>query len=154
MNSEFVDRFWENYCAIEPSIDAQTPFQVWHFGNTVEMAKDLVGLVLSGRKTATSSSAKMDELEPANAPQLDGYSVVTDFLGEPICVIQTVEVRHIPFNLVDAEFAADEGEGDLSLDHWRQVHWDYFTREGENHGFEFDANSIVCCERFKVLFPR
>jgi uncharacterized protein YhfF len=154
MSSESIDRFWAGFCAIEPSVDARTPYQVWYFGNTVEMAKDLANLVLSGRKTATASSAKMNELEPVNAPHLDGYSVVTDFLGEPLCVIQTVEVRQIPFDLVDAEFAADEGEGDLSLDHWRRVHWDYFTREAEKNGFEFDADSIVCCERFRLLFPR
>jgi uncharacterized protein YhfF len=154
MSSESVDRFWAGFCAIEPSVDARAPYQVWYFGNSIEMAKELAGLVLCGRKTATASSAKMNELEPGNAPRLGGYSVVTDFLGDPLCVIQTVEVRHIPFDLVDAEFAADEGEGDLSLDHWRRVHWDYFTSEGKSNGFEFDANSIVCCERFSLLFPR
>ena len=154
MSVESARQFWARFCAFDASVHAQTPYQVWYFGNTAEMALELAGLVLAGTKTATASSAMMNELEPENAPQLDGYSVVTDFVGEPLCVVKTVEVRHVPFDLVDAEFAADEGEGDLSLDHWRRVHWDYFTREGKKNGFEFDTNSIVCCERFRLLFPR
>jgi uncharacterized protein YhfF len=118
------------------------------------MASELVGLVLSGRKTATASLLVMNKLNPADAPRPDGFSVVTDFDGYPLCVLQTTEIRHLPFDDVDEQFAADEGEGDLSYDYWRRVHWDYFSREAAINGFEFDGSSIVCCERFRVLYPR
>ena len=154
MRSEVVDRFWELFCAVEPSVNTTTPFQVWHFGNTRTMALELLALVLSGKKRATASSQSMNELEPHAAPVPDGFSVVTDFDGDPGCVIRTSEIRHLTFAEVDAGFAADEGEGDLSLDYWRKVHWDYFTREAVQHGFTFDEQSIVCCERFRLLFPR
>ncbi len=154
MRSEAVDRFWERFRSVEPSVTANTPFQIWHFGNTREMAEELVALVLSGKKKATASSRKMNEIEPATAPVPEGYSVVTDFDGDPRCVIRTSEIRLLPFADVDAVFAAHEGEGDLSLDHWRRVHWDYFTREADRHGFTFGERSIVCCERFRLLFPR
>jgi uncharacterized protein YhfF len=154
MKAESVEQFWARFCSSEPSVDAHTPYQVWYFGNTPQMASELAQLVLSGTKTATASSADMNELEPEKAPHLDGYSVVTDMDGSPLCIIRTVEARHVPFDLVDAGFAADEGEGDLSLEYWRRVHWDYFRREGERNGFGFDTNSIVCCERFRLVFPR
>ncbi|HKP69999.1 MAG TPA: ASCH domain-containing protein [Pyrinomonadaceae bacterium] len=117
------------------------------------MASELADLVLSGRKTATASLLAMNELDPDESPRADGFSVVTDFDGEPMCVIQTCEIRHLPFDEVDEQFAADEGEGDLSYEYWRQVHWDYFSREAEDHGLEFDAKSIICCERFRLRFP-
>ena len=154
MRSEAVDRFWERFCGAEPHVDAATPFQSWYFGNTPEMALELLDLVVAGKKTATASSQSMNELEPGTAPVPEGYSVVTDFDRNPKCVIRTSEIRHVPFAEVDEAFAADEGEGDLSLDYWRRVHWDYFTREARQHGFTFDERSIVCCERFRLLFPR
>jgi len=143
--------YWEEFLARDPSIPRDTPFQVWHFGNTEAMALELAELVISGKKTATASLAAVNEIKPHEAPVPDGYSVVTDLGGDPLCVIRTVEIRHLAFNDVDAEFAADEGEGDLSLEYWRDVHWRYFTREAAGLGIDFDENSIVCCERFKLL---
>ncbi len=118
------------------------------------MASELAALVIAGRKTATASLAKTFELEPENAPIEGGYSVVTTFADEPLCVIQTTEIRHLAFGEVDADFAADEGEGDLSLKYWRKVHRDYFEKEAERLGFDFDENLIVCCERFELLFTK
>jgi uncharacterized protein YhfF len=118
------------------------------------MAAELASLVIEGKKTGTASLVRMNELQPENAPQPDGYSVVTDFNGRPLCVIRTTEIEHVPFEEVDARFAADEGEGDLSLDYWRRVHHDYFQKEAEANGFEFDERSMICCERFKLVFPR
>jgi len=154
MSAETVKEFWSRFSASNPSVDPSAPYQVWYFGNTRDMAAELVDLVLSGKKTATASSLIMNELEPHNARQPDGYSVVTDFDGEPRCVIQTAEIRFVPYAEVDAEFAADEGEGDLSLEYWRRVHWDYFTGEAGRFGFHFDERSLICCERFRLLFPR
>jgi len=154
MSSETVEAFWAAFCSANASVDQETPYQVWYFGNTHEMARELADLVLSGRKTATASSSNMNELQPEGAPRPDGYSVVTDFDGDPICVIKTSEIRQIRFNDVDAEFAADEGEGDLSLEFWRRVHRDYFAKEAKEHGFAFDDTSLICCERFTLLFPR
>jgi uncharacterized protein YhfF len=154
MTKSRADEYWDAFLAANPQIGRDTPYQVWYFGNTMEMAKELAELVITGKKTATASLAKMNELEPDKAPVDNGYSVATDFEGVPMCIIQTTEIHHLPFNEVDANFAFDEGEGDQSLDYWRSVHWDYFAREAAANGFDFNENSIVCCERFRLLFPK
>lgn len=154
MTRSATDQYWGLFLAANPEIARETVYQGWYFGNTKEMAIELAELVISGKKSATASLAKMNELEPDKAPVDHGYSVVTDFEGNPMCIIQTAEIRHLPFNQVDANFAFDEGEGDQSLDYWRSVHWNYFAREAAENGFEFDETSIVCCERFRLLFPK
>lgn len=116
------------------------------------MARELADLVVARRKTATASLKAFNDLYPEMRPVYGGWSVVTDFAGEPVCIIKTVELREVPFREVDAEFAADEGEGDLSLDYWRRMHWDYFTREAAANGLLFNEDSIICCERFKLPF--
>ena len=151
MVSEIIKKYWADFCRTS-GVDIATPYQSWYFGNSPEMALELAELVIAGTKTATASLAKTNELIPENAPINDGYSVVTGFDGEPLCVIRTAEIRHIPFREVDPEFAADEGEGDLSLEYWRQVHRDYFEKESATLGFEFDEASLVCCERFYLVF--
>ncbi|HMT09933.1 MAG TPA: ASCH domain-containing protein [Pyrinomonadaceae bacterium] len=152
MTSPSVEEFWLAYCRIS-GLDTTTPYQVWYFGNSSAMARELADLVVVGTKTATASLLETNDLDPEKAPVSDGYSVVTSFEGEPICIIQTAEIRHLPFNEVDAEFAYDEGEDDRTLASWRNGHHDYFTRESAELGFQFDESSIVCCERFRLLFP-
>jgi uncharacterized protein YhfF len=147
-----VQQFWEEYCHLA-GLDPLTPYQRWYFGNSTEMASELVGLVVAGKKTATASLVETNRREPQNAPVDGGYSVVTDLEGEPKCIIQTVEVRDLPFREIDAQFAFDEGEGDRTLEAWRDAHWEYFSREAAAKGFTFDENTLVCCERFKLLYP-
>lgn len=148
-----VGRFWLEFCRTVPAA-VDEPYQVWFFGNSAEMADELTELVLAGKKFATASLLKTNEIDPSTAPVADGYSVVTDFHGVPRCVLQTTEIEHVRFCDVTAAFAAAEGEGDLSLDYWRRVHREYFEREARQHGFVFDDEAIVCCERFRLLYKR
>lgn len=152
MKNEAVQKFWEEFC-VENKTNAETPFQVWYFGNTSEMAQELLELVLEGKKTATASLVWEYENNSQDAPVLDGLSVVTDFEGNPKCVVQTTELRVAAFNEVDADFAFDEGEGDQSLDYWRQAHWDFFAKECIELGKAPDLEMPVICERFKLLYP-
>lgn len=151
--SEQVINFWREFCAQNPHVKPDEPYQVWFFSNTRESAKELVELVLKGKKTATASLVAVNELNPAEAPVDAGYSVVTDFDGNPQCVVQTVEIRQLPFDEVDAEFAFDEGEGDQSLEYWRGCHWKYFSEEAARLKIAFDEKSLITCERFRLLYP-
>jgi uncharacterized protein YhfF len=148
-----VQKFWDKFLILNPAIPANTPFQIWFFGNTPEMAMELASLVIEGKKSATASLAAVNEIKPEESPVPNGYSVVTDLHGVPMCVIQTIEIRHVPFEDVDAQFASDEGEGDQSLEYWRDVHRRYFAREAAELDLDFDERSLVCCERFRLLYP-
>jgi uncharacterized protein YhfF len=154
MKSEEIENFWKAFCEANPAVDPATAYQVWFFGNTSEMAHALVELVTSGKKSATASLLAVDEIRPENAPVDNGYSVITDFEGVPRCVIQTTEIRYLPFAEVDAAFAFDEGEGDRTLENWRTGHRRYFTKEAAELGLEFNAHSLVTCERFKLLYSK
>ncbi len=152
--TNLVEKFWQEFCAENSEVNPDEPYQVWFFGNNSKMARELVELVLQGKKTATASLFEENKLRPESAPIPDGYSVVTDFEGNPQCVIQTTEIRQLPFIEVDAQFAFDEGEGNQTLADWRDGHWQYFSKEAKELGIEFDETSLVTCERFKLLFPK
>jgi uncharacterized protein YhfF len=142
--SQSTETFWKQFCANNSAVNPNEPYQVWYFGNTSEMALELARLVLQGRKTATGSLAEVNKLKPETAPVDGGYSVFTDYEGNPQGVIQTTEIRHLSFTEVDAQFAFDEG--DRTLEYWREVHWLYFTKEVAELNLEFNEKSIVACE--------
>jgi uncharacterized protein YhfF len=150
--SEKAATFWKEFCESNSGVDTNQSYQVWHFGDSRELANQLCELVLQGKKKATACPVWEADLDPENAPVLDGYSVITDFDGTPKCIIKTTEIRILPFDEVDEEFAADEGEGDQSLGFWRQVHWDYFTRKCKEMGKEASLTMLVVCERFNVVY--
>ena len=58
------------------------------------------------------------------------YHIVLDGKGKAVCVIRTLALRLIRFNEMNAELAALEGEGDLSLAYWQSAHQAFFEREG------------------------
>ena len=150
-NSEKIQKFWREFCEVSGE-NPEKSFQVWYFGITREMADELLQLVLEDKKTATASLVWEYEDKPEEAPVVGGYSVVTDFDGDPKCVVKTTELRVLPFNEVDEKFAFDEGEGDQSLDYWRQVHWDCFSKRCAEIGREPDTEMPVNCERFILLY--
>ena len=59
-----------------------------------------------------------------------------------------------PFNEVTKEFAHAEGEGDLSLDYWRDVHRDFFSDGLKDLNKSFEENMLVVCETFEVVYSR
>lgn len=120
------------------------------FGDSPELADELLTLVLAGTKTATCDAVgSFSGAEPM--PVVGRHDVVLDGKGRPACAIETVEVTLRRFDEVDERFAADEGEGERTLAYWRRVHEDYFRRHGN-----FAEDMMLVCERLKVIevFPR
>lgn len=148
-----VRAFWQAFCQEHNDVTPDTPYEAWFFGDSRETADELVELVVGGKKTATASLFWEYEAEGEALPQVGGYSVITSFDGEPHCVVQTSEVRILPFNEVEADFAADEGEGDLSLEFWRQAHWRFFSRACAKIGWQPETTMPVVCERFRLAYP-
>lgn len=81
---------------------------VWTFANNEKDANELSARVVAGIKTATCSLIWEYEANAEALPQVGNYSILSDWNGEPLCVIQTVEVRVMPFNPVEAAFAYDD----------------------------------------------
>jgi uncharacterized protein YhfF len=111
------------------------------FGDSPELADELLELVVKGIKTATCST----EDEPNTSTPGERW-VVLDGRGEPRCVIESTEVEYRRFNEIDAAFAYDEGEGDRSLAYWRSAHRAYFGRLGR-----FSEDMMLMCERFRLV---
>jgi uncharacterized protein YhfF len=148
---ERVQAFWAAFCR-DADLASSTPYQAWFFGDTPELARELVDLVVHGPKRASATLGWAVERHPELAPVLSGYSVVTEFDGTPRCVIRTTSIETRAFDAVDAQFAWDEGEGDRTLADWRAAHWSFYTRECATLGREPRTDMPVWLERFELLY--
>lgn len=118
----------------------------WSFGDTPEMADEIGELVVKGIKTATTSLLSEYEIEGEPLPKIGEQSFIKDSQGDPLCVIETTEVKVKTFGEVDEKYAFDEGEGDRSLGYWRKEHIRFFSKY-----CHVDENLKLVCERFKVI---
>lgn len=144
--------FWNTFAKSAGGVDAARFYEVCIFGDSEELANKLAELVLRGIKRATAGSVWSSEAEGKRLPIQGDLSIVTNWAGEPLCIIETEAVEVLSFDEVSSEFAATEGEGDGSLSFWREAHRQYFTRECARAGRQFAESMLVACERFKVVY--
>jgi uncharacterized protein YhfF len=145
--------FWHAACSAVPELPPTADYQVWHFGDSAPLARDLADLVLRGPKRATAGLLWDAELDASMMPVQGGYSLVTDYDGAPLLIIRTTQVEIRPYDKVDADFAAAEGEGDGSLQYWRAAHWAYFSRRCIAMGRTPSNDMPVILERFALVYP-
>jgi uncharacterized protein YhfF len=112
------------------------------FGDSPQMADELLALVLQGKKRATCWAVA----EGLKGTEIGKCMVVRDGAGRPRAVLQTVELVQRRFDEVDEAFAFEEGEGDSSLAYWRAAHQRYFTRLKL-----YQPDMILWCERFRLV---
>ena len=121
------------------------------YGNSQSMSDELVRLICDGRKRATSSLvwAYESDLEPL--PATGDNEIVLDYDGRPAAILSFTKVAVLPFSEVPASFAAAEGEGDLSLEYWRRVHWEFFSSECAQIGRSPANDMPVVCREFELV---
>lgn len=122
----------------------------WHFELTEDACNSLLDLVLKGQKRATSSSLAAFEFGDEIMPKEGELSVITDWDGNPRCVVRTKKLHILPYEEITYDLAKLEGE-DETLDSWKRSHERFFTREGEMLGYHFSPQMSVVFEEFEVV---
>jgi uncharacterized protein YhfF len=140
------ERRWQDHYPTKPHL-----YEAFRFGNTETSANGLAALVVSGHKTATSDLLWTLEMNHKALVRVGDFSIVTDWDEKPVCLIQTTEVRVLPFEQIDAQFAYDYGEGARTLEWWKREMWRYYDGECKQIGREATSDMPLVCERFRVI---
>ena len=154
MTTESVQAYWQKFLSTLP---VDSPYHSKSYiaegwGDSPEMADELGALIAQGTKTGTCSALWEWEAEGNTPTQVGEITIVIDGKGEPLCIVETTEVTIRNYNEVDADFARAEGEGDLSLEYWREAHRNFFSRTLSKIGKEFSEEMPLVCERFTVIY--
>ena len=140
---------------IELMLDGFEPpaavFSAWGFGASPADADSLGKLVREGKKRATAGLTASYEAEGEALPRPGDVSVILNGVGKPVALIRTTDLTVLPFREVTAEMAAEEGEGDLSLEYWQKAHRKFFKQECRQIGRSFSEEMDVVFERFELL---
>lgn len=121
------------------------------FEHTEYWANELLRLVLIGQKKATASSYLSYKLSGEELPKIGDYHIITDFYGNPKCIIQTTHILIMPFKDFTYEIVKREGEDD-TLESWRKGHEKFFSAEGLSLGYTFTEDMLVVFEDFNVVY--
>jgi len=151
-----IEQYWQAHRDQLPDdipahLRQETP-EAWAFGDRPEVADELGALVQAGVKTATCSLLWEYEAEGEALPRPGDLSIILDGQGRPIGLIQLTEVWISPFDQVSAQHAYEEGEGDRSLDYWREVHWRVNAPVCQRLGRQPAQDMPLVCQRFRKLF--
>lgn len=146
------ETMFENYLKENNLENQNLNYQVWHFCNNEEDANELAQLVKEGVKTATSSDAWSYNEDMESLPEVGGLSIITDWDGNAVCIIRTTSLSVVPFCKVSANHAYMEGEGDRSLDFWREAHENFFRESLKEENLRFTHEMPVICETFEVVY--
>jgi len=155
INSDRCKAYWTDFVGSLERNDARrsaTP-DSFAFAGGGQLANELLALVLSRTKLATASLPI--EYTSANEPlpKTGDLTIILDSQNNPAAIIERTSVALVPFQDVDEEFAACEGEGDGSLRYWREAHNWYFNTVCERLGGKLEPSTKVLCQKFKVVWP-
>ena len=154
MNGDRIEAYWRSYLqalpADSPERDGRYEAEAW--GDSPELADELGALIADGTKTATCSALWEYEADGSPLPEVGARVVVLGGEGEPLCIVETTEVEVRPYDEIDAGFAREEGEGDRSLEYWREAHWRFFSRTLPRIDKGPAPDMPLVCERFRVIY--
>lgn len=144
--------YWENYLQNLPANQRPNDaFVSAGYAGTPEITDELLGLYLSGKKTAGSSILE-DFLSAGDPPpKVGNYWIYLNSLGAPSCILRTERIVKHKFRDVPPEIAIAEGEGDLSVEYWKRVHSELYLPHIKQWGLEDLNDATVITEFFKIV---
>ena len=145
-----IESYWNDFLSRENQPLDTNYFEAFYFGSDRQAADHLLQLVLEGKKSATSSAEEEYLLTNEREPKIGDFSIVTDFDGNPKCIIQTKEVLKLKFNEMSYDICCLEGE-DLTLETWQEKHMEFFDAVGKIVGYEYHPEMILVFEKFEVV---
>lgn len=150
-----VEQFWNTSLQTlsQAEADGKRLFEVFCFGDSEGTANHLAELVVKRIKSTTSALLWEHEIKGKPIARVGDVSIVTNWNQTPVCVIETIDVRIVPFSEVGVEFVYDYGEGDRSMNFWHKNMWEYYSEKCCALGRTPTPEMPVVCERFRVVFP-
>lgn len=146
-----VEAFWARVCE-QHGISADS-YHTRTFGDPkyAEYGDHVTQLAIDRVKRATAHLAMDFELNNVPRRIAGDYWVILWENFTPACLLEIVNVEVRPFKNVDLTFAAREGEGDGSLEYWRQCHEEYFKLQLSDWGKPWSDDLPVVLESFELV---
>ncbi len=149
-----VSEIWQEFISENNDFKSRKQPISFYFCDNEYDANGCANLVVEKIKQATASSLWWYDKNNEKLPGIGNIYIVTDWVGKAKAIIETTKIEKVPYDEITPEFAGIEGEGDKSLEYWKDVHWDYYSREMKPHNEKPTNDMIIVCEYFKTIWVK
>lgn len=147
--------FWNDYLAgISPADRPRKAFVEASFAGSRNATDSLIRLYLQGRKTAGSSLVRDFLTAGDPLPKAGNYWIVLDSRQRPRLLVKTLRTEINLFGNIPRSVVLAEGEGDLSVAHWKKVHRAAYLPHLADWGIADIDSAEVITEHFQILLKR
>ncbi|MEO6696279.1 MAG: ASCH domain-containing protein [Ignavibacteria bacterium] len=146
-----VEELWKRHIKQYPE-HVNSKYKHYYFCDNEKCANELAELVKNEIKKATASLLFWYDKGEEVMPEVSDINIITDWSGMAQCIIRTVKVTILSFKEVTAEMAYKEGEGDRSLEYWKNAHVNFFIRDLKNENLKFTEDLKIVFEEFEMIY--
>ncbi len=145
------EAFWQK-CrhALGPAALPDGDYRVRAIGKQREICELILKLIEAGDKTGTFSLTSDFE---GTLPRPGEYQILTDFEGEPRCVVRIDATEVLPFRDIGSEHTQTEGPELREVGAWKTLHRGYWTPLLQAQGQAFSEELPVVFQRFTRVYP-
>jgi uncharacterized protein YhfF len=147
-----IDQYWKLFKKEYPEFSAMDSPPPYFFCDNQKDADECAELVVKRIKQASSPSVWWFTKNQEEFPKVGDLAIITNWEGESKAIIRTTQITLVKLKDIRPEYAYIEGEGDRSLEYWKQVHLEYYSREMKEYGESPDEEMEIVCEYFETVF--
>jgi len=148
------EEFWEAACEALPEQTAGRSYRTRGFGNDEAVSKVILELILAGKKTGTFAVDWEYEHRGEPRPAPGDLYIVTDHAGAPRALVRIRATERVPFKEIGERHVQCEGPALRSVEPWRRLHWDYWSRTLRAIGREPTEDMPILYQAFELLYPK
>lgn len=149
--ADIYEDFWQAFLEETGTPENSYCNQCTYFGDSEEESVNIMEQLLRGEKTAISHCVSYYIVTRSPMPKVGDYTMVTDFYGNPGCILKCVDVVIDPIGAIPEEVARQEAEGDL--EQWRGEKRREFKALSEKAGFHYNDELPVLMELVERVYP-
>ncbi len=145
------NEFWNQYVRSQGADLSKAKVSAAFAGGR-DLTDSLIQLYLDGKKWA--GSGLVDDYKSAGdpLPAVGDFWIILDSASKPRLIVKTVRVELHPFGEIPEEIAVAEGEGDLSVRAWQELHSPFYLPHLEKWAIKDLDKALVVTEFFEVVF--
>lgn len=144
--------FWQAFLEETGTPETTVLENYTYFGGSEEESVRVLEQLLSGEKTAISHCIPAYLTKKQRMPREDDYTMVTDFYGNPCCILHTTGVTIAPMPELPEELMQADVPG-CTREDWLRDRAAEYEKLAEKGGFHFHSEIPVLMETVELVYP-
>lgn len=151
MNDIYED-FWGAFLEETGTPETTVLHNYTYFGDSEEVSVAVLEQLLSREKTAVSHCIPAYLTTKKRMPQIGDYTMVTDFYGNPCCILHTTDVTLAPMPELSEALIGQDCPG-VTREAWLGQKRTEYTAAAKRYGFHYHDEIPVLMETVELVYP-